>query len=920
MPVQYFTPSVKADEIQASIEKNNPKPFELIEKRTETSKTYDNGDGTFTNEIYPAPVHFKENDKWIDIDSNIIMGSDGKYKNKANKFKISFSKDSKQTEFTSFDIDGKSIKHSFNIVDKFGQEYYTDINDVVPTVEGNKITYKDIFNGVDIRQTVVSDGLKEDIIIKEYKGKNSFVFKINMTGVEAVKESDGSISFYDKTNKNEVVFTISKPVMMDSNIDPGSGEAQRSEDIYYELTQKDSNIYLSIIADKNWLESSDRVYPVYIDPSTSASPTGDAYVTDKYPTSNFNSDWNSIDGYYQLKSGYYDSTTGTNYSYIKFDLSSVSGKLVTAASLNLYCNHSYYATIPNAVWIDTVNSAWDQSTHNWYNKPGSTFLTTGNAVRDTWASFDVTKAVAGWASYPAKSANYGFKIHENGNGQTYWKKFRSMGNSSGNPYVSITYSEIPAAPTATMFTNNDGSDTRFVNLAWSPVAGATGYKVAIFNGKDYEYFDVPGGNTTSWTSYNKKIWPTTGEISQGRYLLHNDGLGDELPYDPNSVYVNSNGSYTNAHHYYFRVKAYNANGESNVSAATVVFFPRNDDIYLGDEGYYSSYDNRIGYGISKTNIANGNLFLNYNDINIDGRGLDLAANRSFNSLDNSTGILGMGWRLSYEMNLQENTNGDVLFTGEDGSRHIFNKNSLGYYHAAGVFLDLIKNTGDNTYTMTDRGKTVYEFNAAGKLVGVKDNNGNTLSIVYDASGKISKVVDAVNRELTFSYGTNTVTITDPAERKIEYTLTNGVLVQVKYLYKDQYNQYQLDKSISYSYGADETLTVTNPNGDNVLYRFSGGRLNSFTKDLTLYSNDNLNGTLYTKATTFDFDSTARTTTVIYPIDSQRTGTEKYIYNTDGTLKSKIIYPEIDNPITYSFQYNANLQLTREYNGKGNETA
>lgn len=62
--------------------------------------------------------------------------------------------------------------------------------------------------------------------------------------------------------------------------------------------------------------------------------------------------------------------------------------------------------------------------------------------------------------------------------------------------------------------------------------GATGYKVAIFNGYDYEY--IPVGNVTSWTTKDKKIFPTPAEIAQGEFEFHTDGTssGGEAPVNP----------------------------------------------------------------------------------------------------------------------------------------------------------------------------------------------------------------------------------------------------------------------------------------------------------------------------------------------------------------------------------------------------
>ena len=66
----------------------------MLEARTETSKTYNNFDGTFSTEIYEAPVHYKENnDSWKEIDNDLQkqkVNGKGQFKNKGNNFVVTF--------------------------------------------------------------------------------------------------------------------------------------------------------------------------------------------------------------------------------------------------------------------------------------------------------------------------------------------------------------------------------------------------------------------------------------------------------------------------------------------------------------------------------------------------------------------------------------------------------------------------------------------------------------------------------------------------------------------------------------------------------------------------------------------------------------------------------------------------------------
>ncbi|WP_297990528.1 DNRLRE domain-containing protein [uncultured Anoxybacillus sp.] len=432
----------------------------------------------------------------------------------------------------------------------------------------NKIVHKNIFPNIDLQNIVFNESTKEDLVLHSFTGYHIFKFRLK-TDLHANIQDDGSILFTNK--ENEKVFELPKPFMVDSNIDEHSGEAQRSENVTYELQQDDQGYILTVKADPQWLKDPKRVYPVYIDPSTSVAIATDAFVMSAYPTTNYgsaSSKWDSAQGQYVLKVGYYDGTTGTCYGFLNPDTSNIENMNVTSATFNVYVTHSYYATTATGLWLDAVNGSWSASTLTWNNKPSSTNIGKVDVARDQWAQFDVTNTVKAWAS--GTKPNYGLKLHTNGNGQTYWKKVVSTTNSSYKPYLSVTYTiPVPDTPTGTAFSNGDG--TGYINLSWDRVPGAVGYKVWIYNGKSYEAFDV--GNVTSWSTKGKKIWPTPSEISAGRYDLHQDQLGTELAVDPSPVYRNSGGSYPNSKNYWFRVSAIFPQGESAMSGAYMPTIP-----------------------------------------------------------------------------------------------------------------------------------------------------------------------------------------------------------------------------------------------------------------------------------------------------------------------------------------------------------
>ncbi|MGB9809491.1 MAG: hypothetical protein ACPLSA_05555, partial [Caldanaerobacter sp.] len=114
----------------------------------------------------------------------------------------------------------------------------------------------------------------------------------------------------------------------------------------------------------------------------------------------------------------------------------------------------------------------------------------------------------------------------------------------------------------------------YVVLSWPAVAGATGYKVWVFDGYAYRAFDV--GNATSWDSRVWKIWPDTNWlISQGNNTITTDVFnrvkgGEDLPDIPILLYQKTAGTtYDSDTKYYFRVSAYNSYGYESSQSSTV---------------------------------------------------------------------------------------------------------------------------------------------------------------------------------------------------------------------------------------------------------------------------------------------------------------------------------------------------------------
>ncbi|EUJ41324.1 DNRLRE domain-containing protein, partial [Listeria rocourtiae] len=548
------------------------KPVELVEERTENELVYDNQNGSFTKQIFTEPVNVKEDGEWERVSNDLVTTDEDVIEAERTEIQASFLPKMEKGTYSTFGEGNEAITFGFESAE--GETEKTAVTDVEASIDGNEARFKDVLPNTDLRNLHFNTSVKEDIVMNEYNGFNQYNFrldtKLNVAQVEA-----GSIQFTNR--KGAVVFELPKPVMSDSNVDETSGIAVSSDAVAFKLEQLTSTVYaLQVVADNDWLKAEDRVYPVYIDPSVQLKKVTDAHIASAYPTTNYSGSklWDAGQGEYTMSVGQYDGTTGINYAYIKPDVSSLAKASIESATFKAYATWHYYPSTPNLVKLDEVKSAWTPAGVTWNTKPTATNIAETNVGRDQWASFNVKDTVQAWAQ--GTRVNYGFMLHTT-NTQGFWKKFTATETGTNVPYLEVTYTYAkPAKATVKTTSNGAGTGTGYMDLAWNAVPGATGYKVILSNGYNYQQFPV--GNVTSWTSKGKGIFPTQAELDEGEFDFHTDGKGTEFANDPRELYENgyqagSTFGLRNQQKYIVRILATFPGGDSPTSDITDVYMP-----------------------------------------------------------------------------------------------------------------------------------------------------------------------------------------------------------------------------------------------------------------------------------------------------------------------------------------------------------
>ncbi len=406
---------------------------EVVGLRSADSSTFVNPDGTVTAELYAGPIRVRgaQPGSWVDIDPTLVSDSSGVHP-KVAAADISFSA-------------GGTGPVSRLAAGDVAVELGLQARLPAPTLSGNVATYRDVYPGVDLELEALGSGYEKRFIIKS-RPTAALVLTVPMTstGANLNVAADGRITLTDKSDPTRVLGVGDQPRMWDSSLDAHTGDAIHAAPVTTAVTSTGSgSVVLQLKPDMGFLNDPALTYPVIIDPSTSLTATADTWVASEYTSSQ----WTST----MLKVGTYDGGANRSRSLLSFNTSSLTGKHIISANLNLWEFHSWScsATTMN---VYRLTSAFNSSTV-YTNQPSvSAVVASGSFAKGfssscpaTWVAVAVTTMVQDWAN---GTANYGLELRAANESDDYgWKKFNSADETTNKPYLSVTYNTYPSTPT-----------------------------------------------------------------------------------------------------------------------------------------------------------------------------------------------------------------------------------------------------------------------------------------------------------------------------------------------------------------------------------------------------------------------------------------------------------------------------------------
>lgn len=329
-----------------SVEEAKPNTSEIIEVedwREANVKHYRLPDGSYEAVVYSHSVHRQDaSGKWVDINNNITektVGGVKQYSTQDDRIKFADSDD--DLPVLIFTDNGYSVTMEFvedtpSSTKRNIQAKNVGIAPIVTNAEitnilrvqsleevasidnQSSIKYKNVSGNTDIEYVLVGNDVKENIILHSVADEYSYSFKLDLSGLIPVLENDGSISLNDLIS-GQTRYVIPAPYMYDSL-------GTISLEVAYTLTETNSQSYLlTVTADENWINSSERVFPITIDPTIK----GDDVVFDTYISSAYK------DTNYGDSEQIWISSTRTAFILIDPPYSIPEGSTVTHATLNL---------------------------------------------------------------------------------------------------------------------------------------------------------------------------------------------------------------------------------------------------------------------------------------------------------------------------------------------------------------------------------------------------------------------------------------------------------------------------------------------------------------------------------------------------------------------------------------------------------
>jgi len=326
-------------------------------------------------------------------------------------------------------------------------------------------------------------------------------------------------------------------------------------------------------------------------------------------------------------------------------------------------------------------------------------------------------------------------------------------DSSGNAYVGEIYDDIGAI-------NSPGSDSKVIkiNPAGNAILWQTQPEVGVIDDivvdsvgeayyallKEYPFTDI-----------GKQRGVAVRKLSPGGTLLSSANLNGTAYDAPDGIafrngYVYVAGS-TNSIDFPVTQNAKQQTNRSSLGTKQQGFLAQ---LIMGQSENFGKTACQSSVG-APVNVTNGNMYLEQADYVLPSIGESINFTRTYNSLDQTAGIFGLGWSSQYDESLSPFDSFTLTLRNPDGKTVNFRKKTTStYVPTSGGFFGGITANSDGTYQLTFHDGRIHNFDSGGSLVSTIDRNNNQVILMRDGNGHLASVSDSFGRSVTVQTDTD----------------------------------------------------------------------------------------------------------------------------------------------------------------------
>ncbi|RAY15895.1 hypothetical protein DPM19_09060 [Actinomadura craniellae] len=435
------TPFTDAQALAAA--RKSGKPVEVLSRRGETRTVRALPTGRFEVTQHLRPVRTVQNGRWVGVDTTLKLVN-GKVVPTATSARMAFSAGG---DAPMVRMARASRELSLTWPGKLPQ----------PVLDGDTATYRSVLPDVDLRLRAEPDGFAHVLVIKTPQAARDprlaeLKLKLGASGLSVSADAAGGLRATAPASRG-AVFEAPAPVMWDSSHPPaaghdpadGPGEGARTAQVGVKLNRGE----LALRPDRDLLTAPTTRYPVYVDPTWTASSldAGWAMVSSTFRNrSYYKFAGNPTEGVGRCRPALDDDCAVPQKKRLLYELplTTVANAQIQSAEFIGYETHARECGVPAPVqlWHTRAlepDATWRSTANGWLKHLATRDVAYCSRVGVEFGGTDLLAVVQAAADRGDPSITFGLRAADE-NSVAGWKRFAS------DAYLRLVYNRLPDRP------------------------------------------------------------------------------------------------------------------------------------------------------------------------------------------------------------------------------------------------------------------------------------------------------------------------------------------------------------------------------------------------------------------------------------------------------------------------------------------